>query len=91
MPRRIVIGSKKQFIDLAPEFVIHHPRPDRRTEFGMALDRKIGARGLRMILEDLMLDMMYQLPSQSDITECVITREVVRNEVDPIVVMEKAG
>ena len=57
----------------------------------MAMERKIGARGLRVILEDLMLDMMYQLPSQSDISECVITREVVRNEVDPIVVMEKTG
>ena len=57
----------------------------------MAMERKIGARGLRVILEDLMLDMMYQLPSQSDVSECVITREVVRNEVDPIVVMEKTG
>ncbi len=57
----------------------------------MAMERKIGARGLRVILEDLMLEMMYQLPSQSDVSECVITREVVRNEVDPIVVMEKTG
>ncbi|MFQ5876640.1 MAG: ATP-dependent Clp protease ATP-binding subunit ClpX [Acidobacteriota bacterium] len=55
------------------------------------LARKIGARGLRLILEDLMLDLMYQLPSRTDITECVITREVVENKVTPIILMEKAG
>jgi len=56
-----------------------------------ALARKIGARGLRLILEDLMLDLMYQLPSQNNITECVISREVVENKVAPIILMEKAG
>ena len=55
------------------------------------LQRKIGARGLRLILEDLMLDLMYQLPSRTDITECVITKEVVENKVAPIILMEKAG
>jgi ATP-dependent Clp protease ATP-binding subunit ClpX len=55
------------------------------------LARKIGARGLRLILEDLMLDLMYQLPSRSDITECVITKEVVENKTAPIILMEKAG
>ncbi|MCZ6779904.1 MAG: ATP-dependent Clp protease ATP-binding subunit ClpX [Acidobacteriota bacterium] len=56
----------------------------------LAIERKIGARGLRMILEDLMLDIMYQLPSQKNITECVITREVVENKVEPITVLQKA-
>src|SRR2546428_7758918 len=56
-----------------------------------SLQRKIGARGLRLILEDQMLDLMYQLPSRSDITECVITKEVVENKTAPIVLMEKAG
>ena len=56
-----------------------------------SLQRKIGARGLRLILEDLMLDLMYQLPSRSDITECVITKEVVENKTAPIILMEKAG
>ncbi len=56
-----------------------------------ALDRKIGARGLRMIIEDLMLDIMYSLPGQKKIRECVITREVVLTKDDPITVMEKAG
>ena len=43
-----------------------------------------------MILEDLMLDMMYQLPSQENIKEVVITKEVVQQGGNPMVVMEKA-
>jgi ATP-dependent Clp protease ATP-binding subunit ClpX len=56
-----------------------------------ALRRKIGARGLRMIIEDLMLDLMYDLPGQKKIRECVITREVVESKEKPITVIEKAG
>jgi ATP-dependent Clp protease ATP-binding subunit ClpX len=56
-----------------------------------AIERKIGARGLRMILEELMLDMMFVLPSQSGVKEVVVTRDVVLNKSNPLVVMEKAG
>jgi len=56
----------------------------------MALDRKIGARGLRLILEDLMLDLMYRLPSERNIKECVITREMVVQLGTPGL-MQKAG
>jgi ATP-dependent Clp protease ATP-binding subunit ClpX len=56
-----------------------------------AIERKIGARGLRMILEELMLEMMFVLPSQSGVKEVVVTRDVVLNKSNPLVVMEKAG
>ena len=57
-----------------------------------ALKRKIGARGLRMIIEDLMLDLMYTLPGQKKVRECVITREVVESKEKPITTLiEKAG
>jgi ATP-dependent Clp protease ATP-binding subunit ClpX len=56
-----------------------------------ALKRKIGARGLRMIIEDMMLELMYDLPTQKKIRECVITREVVESKEQPITLMEKAG
>ena len=56
-----------------------------------ALARKIGARGLRMIIEELMLDLMYNLPGQKKIRECVITREVVQSKEKPITLIEKAG
>ena len=56
-----------------------------------ALERKIGARGLRMIIEDLMLDLMYTLPGQKKIKECVITREAVLGRDTSIALVEKAG
>ena len=56
-----------------------------------ALERKIGARGLRMIIEDLMLDLMYRLPGQKKIKECVITRKAVVAKDAPITLVEKAG
>jgi ATP-dependent Clp protease ATP-binding subunit ClpX len=57
----------------------------------MALARKIGARGLRMIIEDLMLDLMYQIPGQKKARECVITREMVVSKTAGLEVIEKAG
>jgi ATP-dependent Clp protease ATP-binding subunit ClpX len=56
-----------------------------------AVERKIGARGLRMIMEELMLDMMFALPSQKGAKEVVVSRDVVMNKSNPLVVMEKAG
>src|SRR6266704_1189127 len=56
-----------------------------------ALERKIGARGLRMIIEDLMLDLMYQVPNQKKVREVTITREIVMAKDKPITLIEKAG
>jgi ATP-dependent Clp protease ATP-binding subunit ClpX len=49
----------------------------------MAIKRKTGARGLRAILEHLMLDVMYEVPQRSDITHCRITRDVVEGRAQP--------
>ncbi|MGZ4833790.1 MAG: AAA family ATPase, partial [Terriglobales bacterium] len=56
-----------------------------------ALNRKVGARGLRMILEELMLDLMYHLPSQKRIKDFEVTREMVEKRDLAIALMEKAG
>tara|TARA_B100000749_G_scaffold136558_1_gene104960 strand:- start:784 stop:2037 length:1254 start_codon:yes stop_codon:yes gene_type:complete len=56
-----------------------------------ALKRKLGARGLRMIIEDLMLDIMYKLPQNKNVSECVITRDAVLTKDKPITLIEKAG
>ena len=50
----------------------------------MALKRKTGARGLRAILEHLMLDVMYEVPQRDDITECHITKDVVEGRAHPL-------
>lgn len=51
-----------------------------------AISRNTGARGLRAILEDIMLDTMFDIPSREDITKCVITREVISKKEEPILV-----
>ncbi|HZR29020.1 MAG TPA: ATP-dependent Clp protease ATP-binding subunit ClpX [Terriglobales bacterium] len=56
-----------------------------------ALARKVGARGLRMILEELMLDLMYHLPSQKRIKDFEVTSEMVEKRDVSIAMMEKAG
>ena len=54
-----------------------------------ALKRKAGARGLRSILETIMLDLMYELPSQPNIKEVIISEEAILNKEKPIVLYEK--
>jgi ATP-dependent Clp protease ATP-binding subunit ClpX len=54
-----------------------------------AIQRKTGARGLRAILEDIMLDVMYEIPSQKGIKECLITEETVTKNEKPILMYEK--
>ncbi len=57
----------------------------------LAIQRKIGARGLRMIIEDLMLELMYNLPSMRKVRECVVTREMVFDRDKAAALIEKAG
>ncbi|MBW4027542.1 ATP-dependent Clp protease ATP-binding subunit ClpX [Acidipila rosea] len=56
-----------------------------------ALNRKVGARGLRMILEELMLDLMYHLPSSKKVKELDITKEMIEKRDLSISLLEKAG
>jgi ATP-dependent Clp protease ATP-binding subunit ClpX len=57
-----------------------------------AIQRNTGARGLRSILEKVMLNIMYDIPSRNDVEKCVISKEVVANGEDPVFVTnEKCG
>jgi len=56
-----------------------------------AMVRKVGARGLRMILEELMLELMYHLPSQKKVKEFEVTKEMVERRDISLTMMEKAG
>ena len=57
----------------------------------LAVERNIGARGLRLIIEDLMLDLMYNLPSQKKVKEVVVTKEMVEDNEKSMTLIEKAG
>jgi ATP-dependent Clp protease ATP-binding subunit ClpX len=56
-----------------------------------AMQRKVGARGLRMILEELMLDLMYHLPSQKKVKDFEVTKEMVEKRDVSLTMMEIAG
>jgi ATP-dependent Clp protease ATP-binding subunit ClpX len=63
--------------------------PALHTIARQAIDRKAGARGLRSILEHIMLDVMYEIPSQSNIKKCIISEDVVSGKVPPEIVQGK--
>ncbi|HZL29225.1 MAG TPA: ATP-dependent Clp protease ATP-binding subunit ClpX, partial [Acidobacteriaceae bacterium] len=74
-------GVKVVFTDGAARAIAHE-----------ALQRKVGARGLRMILEELMLDVMYHVPGNKKIKELLVTEEmVIARDVTLPIILEKAG
>jgi ATP-dependent Clp protease ATP-binding subunit ClpX len=56
----------------------------------MSLKRKTGARGLRSILEKVMLDIMFKIPSMNNVDECLVTEEVIRGNAEPIIKFGKS-
>ena len=56
-----------------------------------ARDRKTGARGLRSILEDAMLDVMFTLPSMKNVKRCIVTRETIEKKAPPVYEKQKAS
>ena len=56
-----------------------------------AFERKTGARGLRSIMESVLMDIMYRIPSDESIEECIITKAVVDEECEPVVIHKGEG
>jgi ATP-dependent Clp protease ATP-binding subunit ClpX len=54
-----------------------------------AIERKSGARGLRAIIEDIMLNVMFDIPSRDDIEKCVITKDSVVNHTEPLLIISE--
>jgi ATP-dependent Clp protease ATP-binding subunit ClpX len=54
-----------------------------------AILRKTGARGLRSVMESALLPIMFELPSRTDVAECVVTREVVEHKKEPMLILKK--
>ena len=57
----------------------------------LALERKTGARGLRSILEDIMLNVMYEIPSREDIDKCVVSKETIAEHTQPELIYLEPG
>ncbi len=75
-PRNALVKQYQKLLKMDNVRLEFHPDALRAIA-QEAFRRKTGARGLRGILEELMLDVMYELPSRKDITRCTITREMV--------------
>ena len=89
-PRNAITRQYQKLLEY--ENVKLHFTEDALTAIAeLTLERKLGARGLRMIIEELMLDIMYSLPGQKKIRECTITRDVVLAKDKPTTLFEKAG
>src|SRR6266850_1875498 len=86
-PKNAIIKQYQKYFDL--EKVRLKFTDDAVTAIAKeALKRGTGARGLRAILEEVMLEIMYELPSIQGLKECVITREVILNRERPVLVSE---
>jgi ATP-dependent Clp protease ATP-binding subunit ClpX len=88
-PKNALTKQYKKYFEMEGthlEFTEDSLRAAART----AVERKTGARGLRSVLENAMLDLMYDLPSKEGLKECVVTEEAMLKEGEPILVVEKS-
>ena len=85
-PRRASLVTTRYLEDL--NVALHIGTGDLPPAEREAMKRNSGARGLRSILENIMLDIMYEIPSQPDIRECVISEEVVTSREPPLLLYE---
>jgi ATP-dependent Clp protease ATP-binding subunit ClpX len=89
-PRNAFVKQYQRFLEFDDvELTI---TPDALREIArVALKRGTGCRALRAILEDVLLDVMYEIPSTPDIEKCVVTRETVLKEAPPTLVARGGG
>ncbi len=90
-PRNAILKQYQRLLRIRECAPALHRRMPPRAIAREALARKVGARGLRMILEELMLDLMYHLPSNKRVRDLEITREMVERRDLSLCLLEKAG
>ncbi|HCG01402.1 MAG TPA: ATP-dependent Clp protease ATP-binding subunit ClpX, partial [Chloroflexi bacterium] len=82
-PKNAIIKQYKKFFDLDKVELIFTSEALEQTAV-LALAQKTGARGLRSIVEETLLDIMYEIPSRNDIKACTITDKVILKQESPI-------
>lgn len=83
VPKNAIVKQYQKMVEL-DEVALRFEDEALREIAREAIERKTGARGLRSIIENIMLDVMYELPSLDEVTECVITKEAVQGKASPI-------
>jgi ATP-dependent Clp protease ATP-binding subunit ClpX len=87
VPKNAIVKQYQKMLEL--DDVVLRFEEDALLEIAKAaIERKTGARGLRSIIENIMLDVMYELPSLEEVTECIITRDSVIGEGSPILLRD---
>lgn len=86
-PRNALVKQYQKFF-LMDEIELEFTEEALRAIAEKALERNTGARGLRSVVENTVLDIMYDLPSRPEISKCVITKEVIENGSKPILEIE---
>ncbi len=91
--REARISLMKQYAKLFEMENVELDIPEKalRAVAGEALKRKTGARGLRAILESVMLEIMYKLPSMENVKKCVITEDVIVHKSEPLLILDDSA
>ena len=82
-PKNAIIKQYKKLLSM-DDVALQFEDEALRALASMAVKRKTGARGLRAIIEHLMLDVMYEIPMRNDVTHCTITRDMVEHGLHPL-------
>ncbi len=85
-PKNALVKQYKKLFEL-DEVDIEFEEDALKAVAKMAIDRKTGARGLRSILENAMLEVMYEIPSRDDIKKCIVTKETIEKKITPTLVL----
>lgn len=84
-PKNALIKQYQKFLEI-DNVQLEFKEDALQAIAGEALKRKTGARGLRSIIEGIMRNVMYEVPSRTDVTRCIVTKEVVLSKDEPILV-----
>jgi ATP-dependent Clp protease ATP-binding subunit ClpX len=86
-PKNALVKQFKRMLELdGVELVFTDDALEAAAE--EALGRKTGARGLRTILEEILLEVMYEIPSRSDVVKCVVNADTIRRKVRPLLLSQ---
>jgi ATP-dependent Clp protease ATP-binding subunit ClpX len=84
-PKNAIIRQYKRLVEMDGVNVVFNDDAIRAVA-KQAIERKTGARGLRSILEECMLNIMYEIPSSDNIEEIILKRETIEKRIDPLIV-----
>ncbi len=87
-PKNALVKQYKKMLDL-DDIELKFTQNAIKAIARQALERKTGARGLRNVMESIMLEVMYKLPSLKGVKECLINKAVVENGVEPLLIYEQ--